>query len=199
MEQITNDIVERGVETFCPASAGCPKDQRTSLILKSVSETFHERALKVRSGFPGNLIASAESPPKRVTVPLFKRDLKESRLMRDLSYKIIVNMNNESPSTAVSRNNGDSTDQADPGPFERPKLLTLHTQEKIDPRLQQGYHENSDTTHSKPRLSSGSTGHAVLFESVVYPALKKSKKRHKDSLPREELDAIGKTVSLTSM
>lgn len=191
--------MEQGVEAFCPASAECPKNQRTGLILKSVSEAFHERALRVRSGFPVNLIASAENSPKRVTVPLFKPGLEASRLNCDISNENIVNMNNEPPSTAKSRDNDASTDQADAGPFGRSKPLMLHTQEKIDPRLQQGFHEHSDPTQSKPRLSPGSTGHAVLFESVVYPALRKSKKRHKDSLPREELDAIGKTVSLTSM
>lgn len=74
----------------------------------------------------------------------------------------------------------------------------LHTHEKIDPRMQQGFQEASGPTKSEPRISSAPTepvAFTALFESVVYPAMKKSKKRHKDDLPREELDAIGKTVS----
>lgn len=111
-------------------------------------------------------------------------------------------MNNESPSkpsTAKFGKNHTSNDQADAGPSGRSKPSVLHTQEKIDPRLQQKFHENSDPA---PRLSSTSTGHVAftgLFESVVDPALKKSKKRHKDRLSWEELDAIGKIVSLTSV
>lgn len=194
--------MEQGVEAFCPASAICPKNQRTELILKSVSETFHERAVRVRSGSPVNLMASAECSSKGVTDPLFRRDLEASRLERDPSANEIIKKNNGSPSTAKFGENGASTDQADARPLGRPELSMLHTQEKIDPRLQREIHEASDPTTSEARLSSASIGHvpyAALFESVVYPAMKKSKKRHKDSLPPEELDTVGKTVSLTSM
>lgn len=173
--------------------------------MKSVSENFHEKALKVRSGLPVNLIAFTEDSPKGVTDPPFNRDPKASRLERDSSIKNIVKTNNESPSkpsTTKSRENSTSTDQAEAGLFGRSKPSMLYTQENIDPRLHPRFHEAASPTTSEPILSSASTGlvaYAALFESVVYPAMKKSKKRHKDSLPREELDAIGKTVSLTSM
>lgn len=78
----------------------------------------------------------------------------------------------------------------------------LRTEEKIDPRLQQGFYRKSDISDYAPKLSSASTENtafAAVFESVVYPAMRKSKKRHKSSLPREELDAIGETVSFSSL
>lgn len=68
MEQITDDIVEKGVEAFCPASVKCPKNQRTELILKLVSETFHERALRYRGRFSNNSNAFADYSQKAPTV-----------------------------------------------------------------------------------------------------------------------------------
>ena len=168
--------------------------------MKSVSEAFHERARRVLSGSPVNFFALAEYPPK--VVAFF---LRASGLEDDLSNKDIVEMNNESPSKPTTAKIGENhtlNNQADAGPSGRFKPSVLHTQEKIDPRLQQKFHENSDPAISEPRLSSTSTGHVAftaLFESVVDPALKKSKKRHKDSLSWEKLDAIGKIVSLTSV
>lgn len=165
---------------------------------RAVSKTFHERALRFRSGPSANFVTSAKYPPQGVTSPFFKSDLKASRLESNPSTNSIVKMNNESllkPSTAEIGKNGASTDLADPGPVGRTMTPTLHQQEKIDPRLQQDFQETSDPTTSQPGQSSA---FAALFDSVVYPAIKKSKKRHSDKLPREELDAIGKTVSLTS-
>lgn len=183
----------------------CLENQRTELILKFVSEKFHERAARNRNGLPVNLNASAESPTKDVTVTPFKRYLKASRLERDPSTKNRGTINNEfslTPSTAKNETNSASTDQADAHSLGRPKSSMLQTQEKIDPRLRHGSREAHGSKTSEPRVSPPSTGHVAftaLFESVVYPAMKKSKKRHKDNLPREELDAIGKIVSLTSM
>lgn len=199
-KSITNDIVEQGVEKFCPASAYCPQHQRTELILKTVSKTFHERALKVRSGSPANLVASAEYPPEDVTARLFKGGLKASQLESDASTNSIAMMNNESlskPSTAETGKNGASSNQADARPIRQTKPPMLHKQERIDLRLQQGFLEASDPTTSELGQSSVSAGHVAytaLFESVVYPAIRKSKRRHKDKLPWEELDAIGKTI-----
>ena len=185
----------------------CLKNQRTELILNSVSENFHERAARVRNGSLVNLTASAECPPKAkgVNIPVSKGDFKASQLELDSSTQNTITMNNElppKPSTAKFGMNGAPTDQAHDGSLGLLKPTMLHTQEKIDPRLQRRPHEIYGLRTSEPRLSPASTPHVkypVLFGSVVYPAMKKSKKRHKDSLPSEELDAIGKTVSLTSM
>lgn len=158
-KSITDDIVTQGIEAFCPASADCPKNQRTELILKYVSEAFHKRAQRFR-------IKTNDELPSKLLI-------------------------------AKSRENGTSTNQADAGPFGPLKPSMLHTHEKIDPRMQQGFQEASGPTKSEPRISSAPTepvAFTALFESVVYPAMKKSKKRHKDDLPREELDAIGKTI-----
>ena len=191
--------MERGVEAFCPASVNCPKDQRTELILKLVSVTFHERAQRYRSRSPISLRLRALS--EKGNTSFVERDLKTSRLERDLSNKNTDKMNG-SPSkftTAKFGTNGASTDRANAGPFGQPKQSMLHTQEKIDPRLQQRFHEESGPTKFAPEPSLASTENvafAAVFESVIYPAMRKSKKRHKNSLPWEDLDAIGQTVSI---
>ena len=191
--------MEQGVEAFCPESACSPKHQRTELILKTVSKSFHERALRVRSGPHANFVISGKYTPQGDTAPSLKNDLKASRLESDASTNIIDKMDNESllkPSTVEIGKNGASTDLVDLGPVGRTMPPMLHKQEKIDPRLHQDFQEASDPTASEPGQSSA---FAALFDSVVYPAIKKSKKRHSDKLPWEELDAIGETVSLTSM
>lgn len=110
---------------------------------------------------------------------------------------------NESPSkllTLKHGTNGVSKDQTDVDPFGPNKQSMLHTEEKIDPRLQHGFHQNSDSTKHASKMSSASienAAFAAVFESVIYPAMRKSKKRHKTSLPREELDAIGEVVSFS--
>ncbi len=134
---------------------------------------------------------SSAEPPNRFTAPKYESDLKASGLERNLPSKSTVKMNNESsaePSNVGSEKNGASA-----------KAPILHTQEKIDPRPQSGFREASDPTTPELGLYQASLGHnrySALFDSVVYPAIKKSKKRHKASLPEEDLDAIGKTVSL---
>ena len=169
----------------------CPKNQRTELILKLVSETFHERALRYRGRFSINMNAFADYFPKGVDCSFFERDL---------SNKNTVKMN-ESPSKPSLSNlgtNGTSTDRVDVQPFRQSKQLKLHPEEKIDPRLQQRFHESSGPTELASRPSSASTENvafAAVFETVVYPAIRKSKRRHKSSLPWEELDAIGEIVS----
>lgn len=171
------------METFWPISANCPENQRTELILKSVSEAFHERAIRI--------LASVDFSLKDGTAPLFERDLKVSQIEGDPSSKSTMEMNSDSlskPSTV---------DFAKISASIKPKMLD--TQEKIDPRLRENLHKASESTTSEPEMYSASMGpvvFATLFESVVYPAMKKSKKRHKDSLPQEGLDAIGNTVSL---
>lgn len=186
--------MERGVEAFCPASADCSEVRRTELISNSVSEKFHERTRRVRNGLPINLITSAECSPKGTSAPPFKHDLEASPLEHVPSSKSTVKMDSMSlskSSTAECGKNGGST-----------KTTMLHTQEKIDPGLQQGLHEASDPTASEPDMYSAPTGRAVfiaLFKSIVYPAMKNSKRRHEGTLPSEDLDAIGKTVSHTSI
>lgn len=194
MKQITNHIVEQGLEAFCPASASCPKNQRTELILKSVSESFHERVLRVRNGLPINLIASTEGSPKEISAPFLERDLKASRLERRAPSEGTVNMNDKLPSDPPKADSGEN------GVSAKPTMIPTH--EKIDPRLQRGFYEAPNPTISEPGPDTASpiyVKYTLLFESVVYPAIKKSKKRHKDSVSREDLDAIGKIVSLISI
>lgn len=178
----------------------CPKNQRTELILKLVSETFHERVQRYRGRFSTNMNAFADNFPKRVHCFFFERDLKTFRIERDLSNKNTVKTN-ESPSKPSFSNhgtNGTSTDRADASLIGQSKQLKLHPEEKIDPRLQQRFHESSGPTKLASRPSSASTesvAFAAVFESVVFPAIRKSKKRYKNSLPGEDLDAIGEIVS----
>ena len=180
--------MERGVEAFCPASRNCPKRQRTDLILRSVSEAFHERARRLVR--PINSIASAGSSSKAVTIPHFESDLKTSRFEPNAPREDSVQTNNQLQSEladADSRVNGVSA-----------KPTLLHTHEKIDPRPQWRFPEASHPTTSEPGPYSATpipVKYAALFESVVYPALKKAKKRHKDALSWEDLDAICKIVS----
>ena len=186
--------MEQGLEAFCPASVNCPKNQRTELILKSVSESFHERVLRVRNGLPINLIASTEDSPKGVSAPFLERDLKASRLERRAPSEGTVKMDNRSPMEPPNADSGEKSVS------EKPTMI--HTHEKIDPRLQRGFYEASNPTTSEPGPDTAFpiyVKYTLLFESVVYPAIKKSKKRHKDSVSREDLDAIGKIVSLISI
>ena len=167
MGQIINDIVDQGVEVFCPASANCPTDQRTEIILKFVSANFHERAL----------VFKTEQGLRLERTPSSKNTVETNRLL-------------SKPPNADAGANTKST-----------KSTTLHMPEKIDPKLRQGCHEASYTTASEPGLSSVSAvpvRFISLFESVVFPAIRKSRKRYKDSLPRADLDAIDKTVSLSA-
>ena len=133
---------------------------------------------------------SAEDSSKGVTTLFFENDSKTSSIERNASSEgMIKTMKGPplEPPKAHSGENGVST-----------KSTVLHTQEKIDPRLQRGFREASGPTVSEPGPYSASpvgAKYAALFESVVYPAIKKSKKRHVDSISREELDAIGKIVS----
>lgn len=182
--------MRRGVDAFCPASAHCPKDQRTEMILKSVSENFDERAIRVRNGSPIDLIASTDSSRKEIKTPLFEH--KASPLERNSSGKGTIKINDkplpQQPPNTESGKNGAST-----------KPTMLQTQENIHSRLQPAFHVASNPTTSEPGLSSASPGHskyAALFNSVVYPSIKKSKKRHKNSLPQEDLSAIAGIVSL---
>ena len=180
--------MEQGVEAFCPASRNCPKSQRTELILRSVSEAFHERARRLVR--PINSIASAEIFSKGVTVPHVESDLRTSRFEPDAPREDTVQTNDQLQSEladADSRVNGVSA-----------KPTLLHTHEKIDPRPQRRFPEASHPTTSEPGPYSASpipVQYVALFESVVYPALKKAKKRHKDVIPWEDLDAICKIVS----
>ena len=162
--------------------------------MKSVSESFHEKALRLRSGFPSNSTALAEDSPKGVTTSLFEHDVQISRLERNASSEATIKTNNKSPlepPIAGSGNTGDST-----------KPTMLHTQEKIYPRLQREFQQASEPAIPEPGSYSASLAdvkYAALFESVVYPAMKKSKKRHIDSILPEDLDAIGKIVSPNSI
>ena len=185
--------MEQGLEAFCPASATCPKNQRTELILKSVSESFHERVLRIRNGLSINLVASTEDSPKGVSAPLLERGVKASRLERNAPSEGTVKMNNKSPSEPPIADSGEKGVSAKP--------TMIHTHEKIDPRLQRGCYEASNPTTSEPGPDTASpiyVKHTLLFESVVYPAIKKSKKRHKDSVSWEDLD-FGKIVSRISI
>ena len=183
--------MEQGVEVFCPASANCPINQRTGLILKTVSDVFHEKALKllnVKSRYPVNLVVSAEYSLKGLNAPDLEGDLKASPLKRNSPSKSTTTIDNNLPlekSNASFRKNGISA------------KLAPTSQEKIDPKFQPGLQMAAGLTASEPRLypASPDLKYAALFESVVYPAIAKSKNRYKDRLPGEDLDTIGKNVS----
>lgn len=131
---------------------------------------------------------------KGVTTLFFENDSKTSSIERNASSEGIIKTIKGpplEPPKAHSGENGVLT-----------KSIVLHMQEKIDPRLQRGFREASGPTVSEPGPYSASpvdAKYAALFESVVYPAIKKSKKRHVGSISREELEAIGKIVSSISI
>ena len=182
--------MEQGLEAFCPASANCLNFQRTAFILKFVSRIFHKRALRLRRGVPINSIASAECSPKEMDTPLFDRDFETSRLDGNAPSEVTVKTGDKSPLDPPSVESGEN------GVSARPIILRTH--EKIDPRLQRGFPGASELTISQPGLYSASPvqiKYAALFDTVVHPAIKKAKKRHHESVPREDLDAIGKNVS----
>ena len=157
------------MEVFCPASANCPTDQRTEIILNFVSSNFQERALG----------SKAEQAIRLERIP---------------SSKSAIETNNRLLSKPPNADSGDNDKSA--------KSTTLHMPEKMDPKLQQRCHEASDPKASEPGLSSVSAvlvRFATLFESVVFPAIGKNRKRHKDSLSQRDLDAIDKTVSLSAI
>ena len=157
------------MEVFCPASAKCPKDQRTQIILNFVSANFHERAL----------VSKAEQA---------------IRLERTPSSKSAVETNNKllsKPPNADSGANGKST-----------KSTTLHMPGNLDSKLQQGCHEGADPTASEPGLSSVSAvpvRFTIVFETLVFPGIRKLRKRYKDRFSQGDLDAIEKTVSLSAV
>ena len=180
--------MEQGVEAFCPASRDCPKKQRTELILRSVSEAFHERARTLVR--PIQSIASADNSSKGATIPHFESDLNISRFEPNASREDTVQTNNQLRSELAEAIIGVD------GVSAKPTLP--HTQEKIDPKPQRRLSEASHGTTSEPGPYSASpipVKYGTLFESIVYPALKKAKKRHKDVVPWEALDAICKIVS----
>ena len=157
------------MEVFCPASANCPTDQRTEIILNFVSANFHERAL----GSKAEQAFGLEPTP---------------------SNKSAIETNNKLLSKPPNADSGENDKSK--------KSTTLHMPEMMDPKLQQGCHEASDPAASEPGLSSVSpvlVRFATLFESVVFPAIRKSRKRFKDSLSQRDLDAIDKAVSLSAI
>ena len=176
---------------FCPESANCPIDQRTGLILKSVSDVFHEKALKVlnvRSRYPVNLVPSAEYSLKAVNAPDFEQDLRASPLERSPPSRNMVKINDNmssEKSNANFRENGASA------------KVTTDTQEKIDPRLQPRLQTAAGPIASEAGLHPASLDlkYASLFESVVDPTLLNSKNRYNDKLSGKDLDTIGKSVS----
>ena len=180
--------MEQGVESFCPASRNCPKKQRTELILRSVSDAFHERARRVVR--PINSIASVGNSSKGVTIPHFESDPKISRFQPNAPREDTIQTNDQLQSEladAITGINGVSA-----------KSKLLHTHENIDPRPQRRLPEASHPTTSELGPYSASpvpVKYAAIFESVVYPALKKAKKRHKDVVPWEDLNAICEIVS----
>ena len=181
--------MERGVEAFCPASRNCPKKQRTELILRSVSEAFHERARKLVR--PIKSIASAENVSEGVTIPHFDPNLNISRIEPNALTEDTVPTNNQLQSELTAADSGVN------GVSAKPTLL--HTHKKVDSKPQRRFPEASHPTTSEPGPYSASpipVEYVALFESVIYPALKKAKKRHKDVIPWEDLDAICKIVSI---
>ena len=157
------------MEVFCPASANCRTDQRTEIILNFVSANFHERALG----------SKAEQA---------------FRLERTPSHNNPIETSNR---LLWKRPNADSG-----GNDKSTKSSTLHMPEKMDPKLQQGCYEASNPTASETGLSSVSpvlVRFATFFESVVFPAIRKCRKRYKDSLSQTDLDAIDKVVSLSAI
>lgn len=143
-----------------------------------------------------NETASAEYAPQRVTAPLLERGLKAPRLERKSPGKTTVRTYDESlrkPSDADPGQDGALT-----------KPSSLHTQEKADPRLQRNNEASGSLTY-KPGLFAATPvprKFSTLFESVVYPAIRKAAKRNIekstkqniDGLSLEELDAIGKST-----
>ena len=157
------------MEVFCPASANCPREQRTETILNFVSAKFHERAL----------VSKAERAIRLEHIP---------------SSNSAVEANNKllsKPPDADSGANDKST-----------KSTTLHMLGKSDPKLQQGCHEASDPTASEPGLSSVSAvsvRFTIVFETLIFPAIRKSRKRYKNRLSQGDLDAIAKAVRLSAI
>ena len=179
--------MEQGVEAFCPACRDCPKHQRTELILRSVSEAFHERARRLLR--PISHTALAEISSQRVTTPHFEPNLETSRLESNAPREGTVQTNNQMQSKPVDADSGETGVSAKP--------TMLHTHDEVDPRPQRGFLEASYPTISEPGPYSASpipVKYVALFESVVYPAIKKAKKRHKDVIAWEDLDAICKIV-----
>ena len=179
--------MEQGVEAFCPACRDCPKKQRTELILRSVSEAFHERARRLVR--PINSIVSAENSSKGVTTPHFEPNLKTSRLEPNAPREGTVQTNNQLQSKPAD------TDLRENGVSAKPTMLPMH--EEMISRPQRRFSESSHPTTSEPGPYSASpipVKYVALFESIVYPALRKAKRRHKDVIPWEDLDAICKIV-----
>lgn len=138
--------------------------------------------------------SSAEDPLKVVTTLFFENDSDTSPIERNVSSEGTIKTSKGPPLEPPKARFGENGVSMKP--------IVLHTQDKIDPRLQRGFREASGPTVSEPRPYSASpvdAKYTALFESVVYPAIKKSKKRHVDSISREELDAIGKIVSSISI
>ena len=176
---------------FCPASTNCLVSQRTGLILKSVSNVFHEKALKVlegRSRYPLNLGTFAKYSLIGVHAPDFEQNLKVSPLERGSPSKSTEKINDNLSSDKSNADFRKNSASAKPAP---------DTQEKIDPRVQPGLLTANGPTASKPGLYPAfpDLKYASLFESVVNPAIAKSKNRYNDRLPEEVLDTIGKDVS----
>ena len=157
------------MEVFCPASANCRTDQRTEIILNFVYASFHERALG-------------------------SKEKQAFRLERTPSHKKPIEKSNGLLSKPPNADSGENNKSA--------KSSTLHMPEKMDPKPQQERYEASDPTASETGLSSVPpvlVRFATFFESVVFPAIRKCRKRYKDSLSQRDLDAIDKTVSLSAI
>ena len=179
--------MEQGVEAFCPACRDCPKKQRTETILRSVSEAFQERARKLLR--PIKSIASAEKSSKEVTTPHFESNLTISRLEPNAPRESTVQPSSRLQSEPADADSGENGVSAKP--------TVLHTHEEMDRKPQRRFPEASHPTTSESGPYSTSPvpdKYVALFQSIVYPALKKAKRRHKDVIPWEDLDAICKIV-----
>ena len=179
--------MEQGVEAFCPECRDCPKKQRTETILRSVSEAFRERARKLLR--PINSTGSAGNSSKGVTTPHFEPNLKISRVESNAPRECTVQPNSRLQSQPADADSGENGVSAKP--------TVLHTHEEMDRKPQRRFPEASYPTTSESGPYSTSPvpdKYVAIFQSVVYPALKKAKRRHKDVIPWEDLDAICKIV-----
>ena len=179
--------MEQGVEAFCPACRDCPKEQRTELILRSVSEAFHQKARRLVR--PIGSIASPENTSKVSTTPNFEHNPKISRFKPNAPRESTVQTNSQLPSEPADADSGINGVSAIP--------TMLRTYEEMEPMPQGIFPDASHPTTSEPGPYSTSpipVKYVALFESVIYPALKRAKRRHKDVVPWEDLDAICKIV-----
>lgn len=148
-----------------------------------------------------NLTDSASYPEYDMSIPLFKRDLTPSMgILKDIREQKGKNAPKDEQSlpppmpAPVFPARAAST--WTPQPMSETELSHCRkaSNQETTARTREGIEGATDVPQAQTFAKNKDL--ANIFKTVVYPAIKKAKKRHSGHLTEDELDLIGKRVSL---